>query len=103
MKKVDKTTSVFIANDGTEFLNEESCITYEKENQKEWVEYYTYLHAEKWEVFEEMDADGFHFNEDDEEVMRNLKYILNEISIKIKIHMWTGEYEIISVDGRELK
>jgi hypothetical protein len=87
MKKVDKTTSVFIANDGTEFLNEESCITYEKENQKEWVEYDTYLHAEKWEVFEEMKSDGFHFNEDDEELAGNLKYILNEISVRIKIHM----------------
>lgn len=103
MKKVDKTTSVFIANDGTEFLNEESCITYEKENQKEWVEYDTYLHAEKCEVFEEMKSDWFHFNEDDEEVMGDLKYILNEICVRIKIHMWTWEYEIISVDGRELK
>ena len=103
MKKVDKTTSVFIANDWTEFLDEESCITYEKINKKECVYYDKYLHAEKWEVFEEMKSDWFHFNEDDKEVMEDLKYILNEICVRIKIHMWTGEYEIISVDGRELK
>ena len=103
MKKVDKTTSVFIANDGTEFLNEESCITYEKENQKEWIEYDTYLHAEKWEVFEAMKYDWFHFDEDDELLTGKLKYILNEIRVRININTITWEYEIISVDGREFK
>ncbi len=103
MKKVDKTTSVFIANDGTEFLNEESCITYEKENQKEWIEYDTYLHSEKWEVFEAMKYDWFNFDEDDELLTGKLKYILNEIRVRININTITWEYEIISVDGREFK
>lgn len=68
MKKITTTIEKFIANDGTEFLTEESCRIYEKENQSEWVEEEVYLHADKWEVYASL-KDKYIFDENDSNLL----------------------------------
>ena len=68
MKKITTTIEKFIANDGTEFLTEESYRIYEKENQSEWVEEEIYLHADTWEVYESL-KDKYIFDENDSNLL----------------------------------
>lgn len=92
----------FIANDWTEFQTEEWCIEYEKSVQEEWIEHDCYLHAEKWGIAEELQNEiWIQFDEYNDDLQWNLKYILNEICVRIKLSTKTWEYEIISVDERK--
>ncbi|PZM86349.1 hypothetical protein DLH72_01275 [Candidatus Gracilibacteria bacterium] len=100
MKKVTK--EIFISSDGKEFTSEEECRTYELENQEKIIEKTVYLFAGKWGIYEQLINDGIVFDEENEKLQGMLKYILNEVSIKIRLNKETGEYSILEIDGKKV-
>ncbi len=101
MKKISTTSEKWVANDWTEFQNEESCIAYEKEMQPTSVEAEVYIHSDKWWIYEQL-QDKFHFDTDNMDLILRLKYILSEVKIWIKLNTETWEYEIISIDWKKI-
>lgn len=103
MEKKTITAYKYIANDWTEFEDEESCRIYENKGKihDEWVEEKVYMHEDKWSVYEDL-HEKYAFDENDEKLMWNLKHILSEVEIWIRLNTKTWEYEIISVDWVKL-
>lgn len=85
---------IFISKDWKEFDTEDECIEYEKSLLKDTTTFTTYLHADKWQIYEQLKEDWIHFNEEDDELMWRVKYILNEVEIQVELNIKTGKYKI---------
>lgn len=91
-----KNKTIYIANDWVEFDTEYDCIKYEKENSikllPEKIKHKTYIHCEKWEVYNELLGKGYVFPDS---ISQNLAYILNEIEVELEID--TKTWKVINI------
>ena len=79
-------TKKYIARDWKEFDNEDDCKNHENEIMPLYIDYSVWMHNDKWEVYNSLVSDWYVFNENDEKLIWNLKYILSEIEVKIRLN-----------------
>lgn len=100
MKKIIK--EFYISSDWREFTSEEECRKYELEKQEKIIERQIYLYSPKWYVYEVLVREGEVFDEENEKLLWKLKYLLNEISLKIRLNKETWEYKILEVEWKKV-
>lgn len=100
MKKITK--DFYISSDWKEFTSEEECKKYDLENQEKIIERKIYLYSPKWSIYEKLIEEWQVFNKENSELMWKLKYLLNEISLKIRLNKETWEYKILEVDWKKV-
>ena len=94
MERIEKV--VFMAEDGTEWADEESCLKYEASTCPV-VEGIIYLHADKSSQYENGRELGL-----TSEALDNYAYCAYEVSLTVKVNRLTGEAMCTAVNSSEL-